>query len=116
MQRVIPLYWNESVLWATRQGIRPASHPPCGFDGELCVNASATPYTTYVAIVAAAVVAVSITLLTAAVYIIRSRQQDEERLNQAWHVAYSSLSSIDSQVGTKTHNYTSRGKTEVLGL
>ncbi|CAD6198460.1 unnamed protein product [Caenorhabditis auriculariae] len=84
-------YSDESVIWARRGGKRPLTTPICGFLGDKCPKSFMDQYGTLVIILGAVLGVILIALIFFVIYIIRSKQLEQERINSEWQIPITRL-------------------------
>ncbi|KHJ92541.1 adenylate/guanylate cyclase catalytic domain protein [Oesophagostomum dentatum] len=75
----------QSIIWAAHGGSPPLNRPKCDFDGSACPKSFVEQYLAIV--IVGAVVPVAI-IIAAALFITRSRKQEEKRLNALWQIPF----------------------------
>uniref|UniRef100_A0A8R1HG75 Guanylate cyclase n=1 Tax=Caenorhabditis japonica TaxID=281687 RepID=A0A8R1HG75_CAEJA len=87
----INLTSSASKIWDTWGGTTPLSTPICGFTGTDCPKSFTDKYLAIILGCTAAAIILIIAVISTVVFLIRSKRQEEERLNQLWQVHFSSL-------------------------
>ncbi|CAJ0564362.1 unnamed protein product, partial [Mesorhabditis spiculigera] len=102
-------------IWATRNGIQPADEPTCGFSGKACPISMWAQSGGY--IIAAIVVAVLlvIILILIAIYAVREKRREIERLNAEWRVNETSLQKPRSRNEAQSMHSIHSSKSSISG-
>ncbi|EGT33023.1 CBN-GCY-22 protein [Caenorhabditis brenneri] len=87
----ITLTASASKIWDTWGGSVPLSTPICGFTGTDCPKSFTDQYLAIILGCTAAAFVLILAVISTVVFLVRSKRQEEERLNQLWQVHFSSL-------------------------
>ncbi|CCM09401.1 Receptor-type guanylate cyclase gcy-22 [Caenorhabditis elegans] len=87
----ITLVATPAQIWDTWGGTVPLSTPICGFTGTDCPKSFTDQYLAIILGCTAAALVLIIAVISTIVFLVRSKRQEEERLNQLWQVHFSSL-------------------------
>ncbi|CAI2352479.1 unnamed protein product [Caenorhabditis sp. 36 PRJEB53466] len=80
-----------SKIWDNWGSAVPLSTPTCGFTGTDCPKSFSDQYLAIILGCTAAAIVLIIAVISTIVFLVRSKRQEEERLNQLWQVHFASL-------------------------
>ncbi|CAD6193362.1 unnamed protein product [Caenorhabditis auriculariae] len=87
----VKLLVEESVIWASRGGFRPLSVPVCGFSGDDCPKSFIEQYLPITLASSGGALVLIIGIVISTFILIRTKRQEEERLNMLWQVPFELL-------------------------
>ncbi|EPB72411.1 hypothetical protein ANCCEY_08482 [Ancylostoma ceylanicum] len=85
------LYRDESRIWSSRGGIRPAAVPKCGFEGKQCPPDFVSTYLLWIIIGGAVLVICILGCVAGIIVTILNKRAEMARLNELWQIPFTSL-------------------------
>ncbi|EYC15077.1 hypothetical protein Y032_0038g3619 [Ancylostoma ceylanicum] len=97
------LYRDESRIWSSRGGIRPAAVPKCGFEGKQCPPDFVSTYLLWIIIGGAVLVICILGCVAGIIVTILNKRAEMARLNELWQIPFTSLAVLANKDKSMSH-------------